>query len=154
MKFQDYYETLGLTRSATKEEISKAYRKLARQYHPDVNKAKDAEEKFKLISEANEVLKDPKKREMYDRLGENWKAGQDFRPPPEWDSFFNQAGAKGNSGAHSFGPDSGPGGFSDFFQALFGASFGGADFGGSGFGGAGFGEQIFTDKKRASQIKT
>ena len=132
MKFQDYYETLGVNRSSTKEEISKAYRKLARQYHPDVNKDKSAEEKFKQISEANEVLKDPEKRKLYDQLGANWKAGQDFRPPPEWEKFFNQGAgsyskSRGSSATFSFGEDPGLGGFSDFFQALFGGngSFGG-----------------------------
>ncbi len=129
LKFQDYYETLGVSRTASKEEISKAYRKLARKYHPDVNKDKSAEDKFKQISEANEVLKDPEKRKMYDQLGENWKAGQDFRPPPEWDQFFNSTQStqrRGQSQSYSFGPSDGePGGFSDFFQAIFGSSFGG-----------------------------
>jgi curved DNA-binding protein len=143
LKFQDYYETLGVTRNATKEEISKAYRKLARKFHPDVNKEKYAEEKFKQISEANEVLKDPEKRKMYDQLGENWKSGQDFRPPPEWESFFNQGQQKtGAKGQYSFGPDDGLGGFSDFFQAFFGSSGGGA---------SSFGSQSSNDKRRTSR---
>jgi DnaJ-class molecular chaperone len=84
VKFQDYYHTLGVSRDATQDEVKKAYRKLARKYHPDVNKDKDAEDKFKELSEAHEVLKDPEKRKLYDQLGSNWKSGQDFKPPPGW----------------------------------------------------------------------
>lgn len=133
MKFQDYYETLGVKRDASADEIQKAYRKLARKYHPDVNKAKGAEDKFKQIGEAYEVLKDPEKRGRYDALGANWKAGQDFRPPPGFDSGqFRSAG-----GAAGFDM----GGFSDFFEAIFGggASFGGAGMGGQRMGGFDFG---------------
>ena len=86
MKFKDYYETLGVDRKATGEEIQKAYRKLARKYHPDINKTTDAEDRFKEINEANEVLSDSEKRKRYDALGANWKAGQDFRPPPGWET--------------------------------------------------------------------
>src|SRR3954453_19950258 len=75
--FRDYYETLGVSRDASEEDIRRAYRKLARQYHPDVNKEPDAEDRFKEVAEAYEVLRDPEKREKYDRLGANWKAGQD-----------------------------------------------------------------------------
>ena len=87
MKFQDYYKTLGLSRTASQEEIQKAYRKLVRKYHPDVNKSQEAEEKFKAINEVHEVLKDPEKRSKDDTLGPNWQAGQDFRPPPGWENF-------------------------------------------------------------------
>lgn len=143
MKFKDYYETLGIDRKATPEEIQKAYRKLARKYHPDINKTKDAEDRFKEVNEANEVLSDPEKRKRYDALGANWKAGQDFRPPPGWEA--NGGGFQFNFGEGGAGFT----GFSDFFDAIFGnAGFGGGggfggqgargqSFGGRGFGGAG-----------------
>lgn len=122
MEFKDYYKTLGVSRTANADEIKKAYRKLAREFHPDKNKAKGAEEKFKAANEANEVLSDPQKRRAYDQLGPNWKAGQNFQPPP---------GFGGRGGRHAGGD------FSDFFSTLFGG--GGpsaADFGdlGNGFG--------------------
>src|ERR687888_39775 len=83
VKFKDYYEVLGVTRNATDEEIRQAYRKLARQHHPDFNQGdKTSEEKFKELNEANEVLSDPEKRKKYDQLGANWRNGQDFTPPP------------------------------------------------------------------------
>lgn len=131
MKFRDYYEVLGVQRNATPEEIQKAYRKLARKFHPDINKTKEAEDRFKEINEANEVLSDSDKRKKYDTLGANWKAGQDFKPPPGWESA---AGFDFNGG--------GMNGFSDFFEAFFGnaASFGSSGgFGGPGFGAGGFG---------------
>ncbi len=109
MKYHDYYKTLGVDRSASGDDIKQAYRKLARKYHPDVSKEADAEERFKEIGEAYEVLKDPDKRASYDQLGANWKAGQDFTPPPGYGGF------RGFS--DSFGTDD-P--FSDFFQSLFG----------------------------------
>ncbi|MBX7144787.1 MAG: DnaJ domain-containing protein [Oligoflexia bacterium] len=117
ISFQDYYETLGVSRSASQDDIQKAYRKLARKYHPDVNKEKSAEEKFKHINEAYEVLKDPEKRKRYDALGANWKAGQNFEPPPGWEGV-----RFGGSGAN-FGDMSG---FSDFFDMLFGGAAVGA----------------------------
>lgn len=116
MKFKDYYEILGLARSATQDEIKHAYRRLARKYHPDVSKDPDAETRFKELGEAYAVLKDPEKRAAYDQMGSQWKAGQDFQPPPGWDAGFEFSG--GDFGA---GPD---GEHSDFFEALFGRHFG------------------------------
>ncbi|HKJ50587.1 MAG TPA: DnaJ C-terminal domain-containing protein [Gammaproteobacteria bacterium] len=109
MEFKDYYDTLGIERNATQDEIKRAYRKQARKYHPDVSKEADAEEHFKLVGEAYEVLKDPEKRTAYDQLGADWQAGQDFRPPPDWDQGFEYQGA-GFSESE----------FSDFFESLFG----------------------------------
>jgi DnaJ-class molecular chaperone with C-terminal Zn finger domain len=113
MEFKDYYEIMGVSRDATQDEIKRAYRKLARKYHPDVSKEPDAEEKFKQLGEAYEVLKDPEKRAAYDRLGANWKAGQEFHPPPDWDAGFEFSGG-GFTGAGE-GVD-----YSDFFESLFG----------------------------------
>ena len=112
MEFKDYYDIMGLTKDATQDEIKRAYRKLARKYHPDVSKEPDAEARFKEIGEAYEVLKDPEKRAAYDRLGANWKAGQDFHPPPDWDAGFEfSGGGFGGGDAEAF---------SDFFESLFG----------------------------------
>ena len=110
MKFKDYYETLGVKRNATPGEIKAAYRKLARKYHPDVSKEPSAEARFKDLGEAHEVLKDPEKRALYDKMGSQWKAGQDFRPQPGWDAGFE---FRGGGGTTDFDP-------SDFFEALFG----------------------------------
>jgi curved DNA-binding protein len=110
MKFKDYYETLGVPRSASQEEIRQAYRKLARKYHPDVSKQPDAELRFKELGEANEVLKDPEKRAAYDRMGSNWKNGQEFSPPPDWDTGFEFNGSEMPEGMAG----------SDFFETLFG----------------------------------
>ena len=118
MQYKDYYETLGVKREATEAEIKSAYRKLARKYHPDVNKTKEAEQKFKEINEAYEVLGDKEKRQRYDSLGANWQGGADFTPPPGYENFsFNFNNAGGPSGFSSF---EGMGGFSDFFSSLFG----------------------------------
>ena len=117
MQYKDYYETLGVKREATEAEIKSAYRKLARKYHPDVNKTKEAEQKFKEINEAYEVLGDKEKRQRYDSLGANWQGGADFTPPPGYENFsfnFNNAGGQG------FSSFDGLGGFSDFFSSLFG----------------------------------
>jgi curved DNA-binding protein len=112
MEFKDYYKIMGVERGATQDEIKRAYRKLARKYHPDVSKEANAETKFKELGEAYEVLKDPEKRAAYDQLGSQWKAGQDFHPPPGWDAGFEFRDA-GDAG-----PDLG--GFSDFFESVFG----------------------------------
>jgi curved DNA-binding protein len=116
MQFKDYYDTLGVSRGAGAEEIKRAYRKLARKYHPDVSKEKNAEAKFKDVQEAYEVLKDPEKRASYDQLGRDYRQGQQFRPPPDWEQHF------GRSGTHRF---SDLNGFSDFFSSLFGGAAGG-----------------------------
>ena len=121
MKYKDYYETLGVPRSATQDDIKQAYRKLARKYHPDVSKLADAEARFKEINEANEVLKDAEKRAAYDQMGSNWKAGQEFQPPPNWDAGFEFRGGQGSpfgaGGTFGAGADFDP---SDFFETLFG----------------------------------
>jgi curved DNA-binding protein len=114
MQFRDYYQILGVDRDVSADELKKAYRRLARKYHPDVSKQADAEEKFKEVQEAYEVLKDPEKRAAYDQLGHDWKAGQEFRPPPDWSSSFH----------FGDGGDFGAGGFSDFFESLFGGLHG------------------------------
>src|SRR3989338_11474291 len=93
MEYKDYYVILGVDRKASPDEIKLAYRKLARKYHPDVSKESNAEEKFKAVQEAYEVLKDPKKREAYDQLGSQWKSCQEFRPPPNWQGFAGFEGA-------------------------------------------------------------
>ncbi len=130
VKFRDYYEILGVPRNAKQDEIKKAYRKLARKYHPDLNpNNKQSEEKFKEIQEAYEVLSDATKRQKYDQLGANWKNGAEFTPPPNWggqgginlEDLFQQAGQqRGNT-------------FSDFFEILFGGMGGGG--GGTSAGG-------------------
>ncbi len=112
MDFKDYYEIMGVNKDASQDEIKRAYRKLARKYHPDVSKEADAEARFKEIGEAYEVLKDPEKRAAYDQLGSNWKAGQDFNPPPGWDAGFEFSGG-GFTGSDNAD-------YSDFFESLFG----------------------------------
>ncbi len=133
MQYTDYYDVLGVGRDATQDEIKRAYRKLARKYHPDVSSEPDATEKFKETGEAYAVLKDPEKRAAYDQLGANWQAGQDFRPPPDWNAGW-EFGGGGYGGSDGYEPE-GVGGFddgqfSDFFETLFGGGAGG------GFGGA------------------
>ena len=136
MDYQDYYQSLGVDRAATTDEIRKAYRELARKYHPDVSKEPLAESKFKEINEAYDVLKDPKKREAYDMLGTNWRAGQNFNIPPEWASQFNVGGANGT-------------GFEDLYSMLDGIF----SRGGSGFRASphGFQQNLF---RQASQRVT
>lgn len=130
MKYLDYYAVLGVPRDASADAIKKAFRKLAREYHPDVNKSPGAEARFKEINEANEVLSDPEKRKRYDALGANWKTGQDFRPPPGWGGF--EGASRGPGGIRfDFGDGQGGGDFSDFFSSLFG------DLGGAGRAGRG-----------------
>ncbi len=114
MKYKDYYQTLGVNRDAKPEEIKRAYRKLARKYHPDVSSEPDAEAQFKEIGEAYEVLRDEKKRAAYDNLGMNWRAGEEFTPPPGW-----EPGPGFGAGFSSAGFD-----FSDFFEELFGGGRG------------------------------
>jgi len=133
MEFRDYYKVLGVERTASADQIRKAYRRLAHKYHPDVSKEPNAEARFKEMQEAYEVLKDPEKRAAYDQLGGQWKAGEQFRPPPDWGSGFEFSGdgraRAGRSRGRGAGPrgfgageDGGLGeqGFSEFFSSLFG----------------------------------
>ena len=147
VEYKDYYKILGVGKSASQEEISKAYKKLARKYHPDLNQGdKKAEDRFKEINEAHEVLKDPEKRKLYDQLGPNWQHGQNFKQPPGFENMhFNFGGS---------GADFGGSGFSDFFETLFGgrggfgsSSFGGGSFGSSSFGGGNFNGFTQTPRK-------
>ncbi|OGT61402.1 MAG: cytochrome C biogenesis protein [Gammaproteobacteria bacterium RIFCSPHIGHO2_12_FULL_43_28] len=118
MEYKDYYVILGVDRKASPDEIKLAYRKLARKYHPDVSKEANAEEKFKTVQEAYEVLKDPEKRTAYDQLGSQWQAGQEFRPPPHWqeNARYTREDVGGFGGENAEG-------FSDFFANLFGGGF-------------------------------
>jgi curved DNA-binding protein len=126
MEYKDYYQILGVSRDASEDAIKKAYRRLARKYHPDVSKESGAEERFKEVAEAYEVLRDAEKRAAYNQLGNNWQAGQEFRPPPGWQG-------RGGSRAHTGGFSSRD--FSDFFESLFGGGGGGGR--GNGFAGMG-----------------
>ncbi|NBB92211.1 MAG: DnaJ domain-containing protein [Gammaproteobacteria bacterium] len=122
MQFKDYYKTLGVESGASADEIKRAYRKLARQYHPDRNKDTGSEDRFKEIGEAYEVLKDPEKRKQYDQLrAGGWRGGDDFEPPPGWTGGFRPGGSQAGGG-QGFG---GFGDFSDFFETLFGGGLGG-----------------------------
>lgn len=125
MQYKDYYKTLGVDRDASQADIKKAYRRLARKYHPDVSKEKDAEARFKEINEAYEVLSDKDKRATYDQLGSSWHQGDEFRPPPGWDFGGGHASNGGFGGADSV--------FSDFFESIFGGS---DPFASGGFGSA------------------
>ena len=118
MEFKDYYKVMGVARDATEAQIKQAYRKLARKYHPDVSKEPNAEARFKEVGEAYEVLKSPEKRAAYDRLGSGPRPGEDFRPPPDFGSGFEFAGA---------GPSGGGEDYSDFFESLFGRAGAGAN---------------------------
>jgi curved DNA-binding protein len=115
MQYKDYYEVLGVARGADADALKRAYRKLARKYHPDVSKEKNAENKFKELQEAYEVLRDPEKRAAYDQLGRNYRPGQQFRPPPDWSQRFGESGSQRFSDLN---------GFSDFFSSLFGGAAG------------------------------
>lgn len=112
MEFKDYYQTLGVARDATADEIKKSFRKLARKYHPDVSKEANAEARMKDVNEAYAVLSDPEKRAAYDQLGKAFRPGQEFRPPPDWDAGFEFSG-------HGYAPHEAAD-FSDFFAELFG----------------------------------
>ena len=145
MEYKDYYEILGVKRDATDSEIKSAYRKLARKYHPDVNKTKEAESKFKDINEAYEVLGDKQKRQRYDSLGSNWQGGQSYTPPPGFENF---GFGNGQSYQFNFGGQD-MGGFSDFFSSLFGDMMGG-NTQGMNFGGFDFGSSPRTSGRRKS----
>lgn len=137
MKYKDYYEVLGVPRNASAEEIKKAYRRLARKYHPDVNKSAGTTERFKEINEANEVLGNPEKRRRYDDLGANWQGGQDFTPPPGYEYARPDFGRGAPGGGFRFeGGGPGAGAFSDFFETLFG---------GAGFSPRGGGRRVTMD---------
>ena len=116
MEYKDYYSLLGVEKTATQDEIKRAYRKLARKYHPDLNKEDGAEAKFKDISEANEVLSDPEKRAAYDGLGQSYRPGSDFQPPPDWDAGYEFSGGPAHEQADTQA-------FSDFFEALYGRGY-------------------------------
>lgn len=123
MKFRDYYNVLGVERTATQKDIKLAYRRLARKYHPDVSKEPDAEQRFKEMKEAYEVLKDEEKRAAYDKFGENWKSGQNFQPPPDWEPRYSTGTGDVGGGEE----------YSDFFESLFGRARSGAAGGRRGF---------------------
>ncbi len=112
MEFKDYYASLGVASDASADDIKKAFRKLARKFHPDVSKEPDAEARMKEINEAYAALSDPEKRAAYDQLGKDYRSGQEFRPPPDWDAGYEFSG-------HGYSPQESAE-FSDFFAELFG----------------------------------
>ena len=143
VQYKDYYQSLGVARTASADEIKKAFRKLAREFHPDVAKdKKKAEEKFKEINEAYEVLSDPDKRKKYDELGANWKSGAEFRPPPGYGGFGGGQTFRGGRpmSSEDFETHFGGTGFSDFFEQLFGSRMRG--------GAGGFGQRRFRARKQ------
>jgi len=147
VQYKDYYESLGVPRTASADEIKKSFRKLARLYHPDVAKdKKKAEEKFKEINEAYEVLSDADKRKKYDELGANWKQGAEFRPPPGHGGFSGGQNFRGgrNMNAEEFETHFGGTGFSDFFEQIFGSRMRGNGFAGRG----GFGGETMAEESR------
>jgi curved DNA-binding protein len=141
VEYEDYYSVLGVDRDASQDEIQKAYKKKAKKYHPDVNDDPEAEDMFKKVNEAYQVLKDPEKRRRYDQMGQNWNAGQEVDPPPGWENVnINFGGGRGGGGAGAgfediFGGGRGgrgqAEGFSDFFNMFFGQEFGGGGRGGA-----------------------
>ena len=123
MEFKDYYATLGVERTATQDQVKRAYRKLARKYHPDVSKEPDAEARFKAVAEAHEALIDPERRAAYDDIAQRHANGQPFEPPPGWDSGFEYSGRGGAPGRAARGPadfTNADADFSEFFESLFG----------------------------------
>jgi len=132
VQYKDYYEILGVSKSAEESEIKRAYRKLAKKYHPDVNKSTEGEKRYKEVNEAYEVLRDPKKRKLYDELGPNWQNGQDFAPPGGGYGGYGPGGGRVHM---DFGGDMG--GFSDFFKTIFG------NMGGMGMDGMSMGDDMF-----------
>jgi len=145
VEYKDYYKLLEVPRTASQEDISRAFKKLARKYHPDLNPGDPkAEAKFKEINEAYEVLKDPEKRKLYDSLGPSWKEGQNFQPPPGFENVRFHSTGFGESG---FGGS----GFSDFFEMFFGAP--GFDVGGAGFRGGAFGGQFGARRARGQDAE-
>ena len=158
MEYKDYYQILGVKRDATQAEIKSAYRKLAKKYHPDVNKTPEASAKFKDINEAFEVLGDKEKRQRYDSLGSNWQAGANYTPPPGFENFGGFGGF-GNGGTQYKYSTSGInfddlGGFSDFFNSLFGGGFTSASGRSSGSGAGSFYDDLGGFSSSSAQTRS